>query len=177
MSGGERSLRRMEVIVADVVTESKCPVHHFLNRLSRFAGLPVPWIVKWIGAKPDFRQPDEERLVRCVREHLCPVCGRKLGERCYYIGGPRSAESGYFTDPAMHESCARESMRLCPFLNGTKKSYRGSLPTIELQDASGRPEVMYLMQGWTAFQQFRSPSGRPEHTMISAGKLKIVESF
>lgn len=69
---------------------STCPVKRvfkFLNHLATFAGFPVPHGVKWIDGKPDFRQVDEDRWLEAAQKKLCGVCGKRLGEYAWYIGG------------------------------------------------------------------------------------------
>jgi hypothetical protein len=68
---------------------SKCPVHKILDKLKRFAGLPVPFMVKWHEGKPDFRVMDGDACLRCVHEKLCGICGEKLGDTAWWIGGHR----------------------------------------------------------------------------------------
>ena len=99
---------------------SGCPYHRMLAKLRVFAGLPVPVTAKWIDGKPDFRQTDPEQMMRCVKFHLCGVCGGKLGLTCYWLGGPLCQRNRFFADAAMHRECAEESMRLCPFLNAKR---------------------------------------------------------
>lgn len=148
-----------------------------LRHLQTYGGLPVPFTVKWIDGKPDFRQSDEEKVARCLAHKLCAICGRKLGYMAYYLGGDLCATNHLFNDPAMHELCARMSMRLCPFVNGKKTEYRGNLPTSPLQDiTAGRPARMYLMRGYTSAQCIAKINGH--HFAIYAGKtLNIVEEF
>jgi hypothetical protein len=161
-------------------TESKCPFHKFLAKLKTFAGLPVPFVTKWIGGKPDFRLTDPDNWVKCIKEKLCGVCGGKLGDWCYYIGGDKTFVNGYFADPGMHEPCARESMRLCPFLNGTRRGYRQTglpegLVSSGLQDTSKRPDVMLLMKAWAAAARLVQLD--EDTVVIAAGKLTKVEEF
>src|SRR5271170_1064489 len=116
---------------------SKCPIARAISRLKQFAGMPVPAIVKWVNGKPDFRQIDPDAYLRSYRYKLCAVCGTKLGLSCYWVGGPGCVESHYFADGPMHEQCAELSVRLCPFLNGTKPTFRGDdLKAMPLQDAT-----------------------------------------
>lgn len=124
-----------------------CPFHKILRKLRVFAGLPVPMLVKWIDGKPDFRQIDPAGFIKAVIEHRCGVCGDKLGDFAWFVGGEKCLENRMFTDAGMHKTCAEESIRLCPFLNGTRPTYRGDVPNSGLIDpASGRPERMFLMR-------------------------------
>ena len=148
-----------------------CPFHRLLRKLKIFAGLPVPITAKWVDDKPDFRQTDVDQMLRCVRFHLCGVCGSKLGFHAFWIGGPLCQQNRFFADAAMHRECAEESMRLCPFLNGKRQAYRGDLDHVETQDASGRPARMFLMRGMTSAIGWREIAGT---TLIYAGDALLT---
>lgn len=151
-----------------------CPIHAILSKLRTFAGLPVPYTVKWIDGKPDFRQTDLGVLEDAATNRLCGVCGDPLGEKCYWIGGSRSYKSGYFTDLPMHQVCAEESIRLCPFLNGTRQDYRGHLKALPQMIVDGRPKRMLLMRGRTKNLQLTTLDG---YIALHAGHLQIVREF
>lgn len=152
---------------------SKCPVHKILAKLRTFAGLPVPFGVKWVDGKPDFRQLDEQKLVDAVVQHKCGVCGEHLGDWAWFVGGPRSFTSMLFNDPLMHYTCAKESIRLCPFLQGKRDHYRGELPNNGVMDTSGRPEKMYLGRARSTTVKFTMIPGGAAIT----GNVRIVEGF
>jgi hypothetical protein len=154
---------------------SGCPFHKMLHHLKVFAGLPVPETVKWVNGKPDFRQIDEDKLAKAVKYKLCAVCGKRLKFYAFWIGGERTLQFHYFTDAPMHKECAEESMRLCPFLNGTRQHYRGELPTHELHDTSARPERMYLMRGVTAAFEVRMLGKAP--VLYAGDLLTAVQQF
>ncbi len=67
---------------------------------------------------------DGRKQERCVREKLCMICGRKLSNKKWFIGGWRTAVNRLVVDPAMHEECARYSMKVCPFLANSEMKYR-----------------------------------------------------
>jgi len=156
---------------------SQCPWHRMLRKLKVFAGLPVPVTALWKDGKPDFRTTDHEQLMRSVKYKLCAVCGAKLGLTCYWIGGPLCVQNHYFTDPGMHLECAKESIRLCPFLNGKRTTYRGDdLSSQSAHDTSKRPDRMFLMRGLTSVMEWRSLGG--DSIGIYAGdNLTTLEEF
>src|SRR5258707_235184 len=78
----------------------------FLSHLKTYSGYPVPFTQVWIDDKPDFRAVDPARTMQCVQEKLCAICGRRLGEKCCFIGRPLSKTNRLFTDPPMHKPCA-----------------------------------------------------------------------
>jgi hypothetical protein len=139
--------------------------------------MPVPAIVKWVSGKPDFRQIDEAQYIQHYRYGLCAICGTKLGLSCYWIGGGNTGASHYFTDGPMHKECAELSIRLCPFLNSTKQTYRGDdLKGIPEQNAVSRPDRMFLWRGITSEIAMRRLG--PESIALYAGKqLTAVKEF
>ena len=152
-----------------------CPFHKMLRKLKVFAGLPVPVTAKWVDGKPDFRQTDHEQMIRSVEYQLCGVCGGKLGLTAFWIGGPLCQQNRFFADAAMHQPCAEESMRLCPFLNGKRQAYRGDLDHVDVQDASGRPARMFLMRSLTSAMKFKAVGA---DVLIYAGEqLTTIREF
>lgn len=88
----------------------------------RFKGLYVPFTALWATpTTPDFKTTDTQKVLRCVTKSLCGICGQYMdaaaGPVCF-LGGPLSMENRLFTDPGMHEACARYSAQVCPFLAG-----------------------------------------------------------
>jgi hypothetical protein len=155
---------------------SACPVHKVLRHLREFAGLPVPYIVKWVSGKPDFRDAEPSAWADCLKRRACGVCGKALGEWCFYIGGPQSAKSGLFTDPPMHGTCAAESIKLCPFLNRTRPTYRGYKPHSSFQTSCAeRPGTMHLLRGRTKnLALCKLPD---DQVVIYSGKIETVRTF
>ncbi len=68
-------------------------IPEFLAHLKTYGGYPVPFTQLWASGMPDFRAADMEHCARCLRDKLCAICGRRLGEYCYFIGGPSNAQS------------------------------------------------------------------------------------
>lgn len=79
-------------------------------------GYPVPWFVKWMHGKPEFRLMDEDKWIRAVKERLCWVCGHKLGQFLCFVLGPMCGISRTTSEPPCHQECARWSALNCPFL-------------------------------------------------------------
>lgn len=155
-----------------------CPFHRMLRHLKVFAGFPVPDSVQWINGKPDFRQIDTAKIIRAVRYRLCAVCGKKLGLTCYWVGGPLCQTNHYFNDPAMHQECAEESIRLCPFLIGKRDHYRGDLPDSGLlHKEDGRPERMFLMRSVTKEMEFRLMSAAMGSAIYAGDHLTTIREF
>lgn len=97
----------------------------FLSHLPVFAGMPIAFTV-YVGpdGKPDFRISDLQKQIHCYVNNWCAICGCVMIKGDYwFIGGPKSMESGHFTDGPMHQACAEFSAKICPFLNGQKTEH------------------------------------------------------
>ena len=79
-------------------------------------GYPVPWFVKWIDGKPEFRIMDEDKWIRAVKQRLCWVCGQRLGVNLCFVLGPMCGVTRTTSEPPCHRDCAQWSARNCPFL-------------------------------------------------------------
>lgn len=96
-------------------------VPNFLAHLKRDPrGYPHPFLML-----PDsIFTMDGRKQERCVQEKLCMICGRKLDNKEWFIGGHLTAVNRLVVDPAMHERCARYSLKVCPFLANSEMKYR-----------------------------------------------------
>ncbi len=86
-------------------------------------GYPIPFFVDYIDGKPEFRAADPNKIVRCVKEALCWVCGEKLHRSplgfkstIAFAIGPMCAVNRISAEPPSHPACAEWSARNCPFL-------------------------------------------------------------
>ena len=79
-------------------------------------GYVVPWFVDWIDGKPEFRAMDRIKWIRAIREHLCWVCGGRLGVWQVFVLGPMCGINRTTSEPPCHLECAQWSARNCPFL-------------------------------------------------------------
>jgi hypothetical protein len=108
------------------MTEHKVEIPSHLRHLPVVGGYPVPWVNARINGKWDFATLDPRKVARALTDSLCAICGEKLtlfkGARfaagCWFIGGPLSMINRAFTDPPMHEECARFCLKTCPHLTG-----------------------------------------------------------
>ncbi len=151
----------------------------FLAHLKTYSGYPVPFTQLWVLARPDFSAVDAEHCARCLRDKLCAICGRRLGEYCYFIGGPLSKKNRLFVDPAMHKQCAEFASQTCPFLSGQKLEY--SNRPAEHKDAfvtevpmAPRPRTMFTMRTYTKKVRTVTVKGR---AMIQAESWIDVKEF
>ena len=90
-------------------------------------GFPVPYNIpvdKTTG-KPAFKVNDTNIIDLCIRENKCPICGHKLRNDMWCVGGIESAfnPDGGFNDSPMHKECCIYALKVCPYLAYT--SYNG----------------------------------------------------
>ena len=86
-------------------------------------GFPITFVTLITSdGRPDFTTIDAAKIIRCIKEHLCGMCGTKLlggGVLTFevaFIGGPLSIENRNFLDPPMHQECAAYAMQVCPHI-------------------------------------------------------------
>lgn len=80
-------------------------------------GYPVPYFVTWLpDGTPDFRVADARKLIKCVKENLCWICGEVLGAHRAFTIGPMCAINRVSAEPPAHLECADFSVQACPFL-------------------------------------------------------------
>jgi hypothetical protein len=138
----------------------------FLSHLKIYNGYAVPFIQMWIDGKPDFRVVDPAKVLECVNKSLCAICGVKLGEFCYFIGGDLSKDNQLFADPPMHEQCAEFASKTCPFVSGKRQEYSNrpvdtTVARIEVMASSVRPKQMYILRTRTKKIGLVNVNGRP----------------
>jgi hypothetical protein len=119
-------------------------------------GYPIPWSVV-IGADgvPDFRSMHPTRWLAAVERRLCALCGGYLGvpsRGAWFVGGPLCQGNRLFTDPAMHEACARFALQVCPFLAAPRMHYSTRPPPpgfgIAASVSPDRPDRFMLGHAW-----------------------------
>lgn len=141
----------------------------FLSHLKVYGDYPVPFVQMWIDGKPDFRVIDPQRAEECLNEKLCAICGKRLGEFCFFIGGSLCRENHLFSDAPMHEACAEFASKTCPFVSGQEHEYSDrpvdeTVTTIVEMTAAVRPEKMYIFK--TRTNKVINVNGHP---VIQAG--------
>ncbi|MFJ6776798.1 hypothetical protein ACIQOV_38560 [Kitasatospora sp. NPDC091257] len=78
-------------------------------------GLPIPVVNMHDGAV-DFVTINGTVALRLALGRRCSLCDEPLAGPAAFLGGPKSAESGYYSDPPMHEACAQAALMLCPHI-------------------------------------------------------------
>jgi hypothetical protein len=134
-------------------------------------GYPIPYIVmrdKKKNNKPLFTVNDARMVRRCLSHNRCGLCGEKLAETIFFVGGPGCAFSpvGAYVDPPMHKECVEYALQVCPFL--ALRSYKGYAPTyvyemegvaIDTGVLDGKPEIFVVKEthGFVNMQDFLQP--------------------
>lgn len=102
-------------------------------------GYPIPWFVANVDGKRDFRIADESKRVAAVKNHLCWICGQKLGQYLAFVIGPMCAVNRNTSEPPCHRECAEFAAQACPFLCLPKAEYRrANLP----EGSTGQPHAL-----------------------------------
>src|SRR5260370_33460886 len=91
-------------------------IPEFLAHLKTYRGYPVPFTQLWASGMPDFRAADMEHCARCLRDKLCAICGRRLGEYCYFIGGRLSKKKRLFFGATRLKKYDEVAFEARPFL-------------------------------------------------------------
>ena len=84
-------------------------------------GFPITFVTLiQADGTPDFTTIDGRKIVECIRDYKCGMCGRRFFEDetniVAFIGGPLSIENQNFLDPPMHVQCAEYAMQVCPHI-------------------------------------------------------------
>ena len=93
-----------------------------LNKRPLYKGLVIPYIVMVKEDKPFFKINNSIIVAECIKEKLCSVCGGKLEDDKWLIGGPASAfhKNGAYADIPVHKECAVYSLTTCPYMAYTQ---------------------------------------------------------
>lgn len=141
------------------------PIPRVMRTLPKDArGYPVPFIVaRDRGGVAQFAVNDHENVARAARRYLCGICGKRLSNGGWFIGGPGSFLMMYggFLDPHMHQECAAYALKVCPYLAAPrylkrvdgKRMEKGGVPddyVMVVNDAAveGRPLIFMLGQSF-----------------------------
>lgn len=120
-------------------------------------GLPIPYITMRDKKtnKPLFTVNDAKMVKRCLLHNRCGICGGKLGETIFFVGGPAAAfhPNGAYSDPPMHEECAVYALQVCPFLAIRKYQddkatylYEREDIVVDQEQIKGKPALFVLKE-------------------------------
>ena len=82
-------------------------------------GFPAPFIVlRDKNNVPQFIMNDDTKVEQCIAEDLCSICGKKMHDDKWMIGGPMSAfhPQGAYVDVPVHKVCGEYALQVCPYL-------------------------------------------------------------
>src|SRR5436190_18407869 len=114
-------------------------------------GYPIPYIVlRDANNKPNFAANNTLRQLKSLVEKRCPICGSKLDQLLWFVGGPLSAfhEHGKYLDTAMHYECMTYALQVCPYLaaphyagnaNAEALSHKMKMPLVDHTTIPERP--------------------------------------
>lgn len=138
------------------------------TKLPYYKGLPIPFttLIDENGV-PNFQAIDSAKVLRCILERRCGVCGEEIEDGWVaFIGGELCSENLVFIDPGMHPECAYYAAETCPYLKNADGAYSKtpnlkapsnvSLALLQSED-KGRPKRMmiYFCRSYTAVAQGR----------------------
>lgn len=91
-----------------------------MRRLDRDKrGLPIPFIVlRDNDNKPHFTINDTHSVMAVLSDKRCAICGDRLHDNMWAIGGPLSAihQHGAYLDPLVHKDCGTFALKVCPYI-------------------------------------------------------------
>lgn len=129
-------------------------------------GYPIPFFVATLNGAPDFRFADPEKLVACIKQKLCWVCGEPLGRWKVFGIGPMCAITRTSSEPPSHLTCMLWSVKGCPFLSRpgmvrredeTTEANKDNVAGIMIDRNPGVTAV-WITAG---YKVFRDPQGKP----------------
>jgi len=122
-----------------MILQDPVPAPPKMARLPRDRrGYLVPWFVAWVNGEPDFRVLDARKASLAVSEHLCWLCGQKLGRHLAFNIGPMCAVNRVSSEPPSHRDCAVYAAQACPFLTQPGRPRRTKQLPEGRQEAAGQ---------------------------------------
>lgn len=110
-------------------------------------GYPIPYFVQYVNGVPDFRYQDTKKKQACRLYNKCSICGKQLTKKSFwFIAGPKGLENRVSSDEAMHEQCARFSLRYCPHLHYEKSTRRDGGITAATTQVLHKPSKVFLVR-------------------------------
>jgi hypothetical protein len=144
-------------------------------------GYPIPTIVLVDKSrKPQFTINDLRKVGSCLRKRLCAICGKRLDDGYWFVGGSRCFmhENGAFVNPPLHRDCGQYALQVCPFLAAPSYSKRIDGKKMRAKD---RPDHMAIIEiahmppaqpttfGFGQTREFRivqSQMGQSDHVLV-----------
>lgn len=146
-------------------------------------GYPVPWFVKWIEGKPDFRVIEFEHFARALRFGNCWICGEHVGVFKTFVLGPMCTISRTTSEPPCHHDCASFAAMACPFMILPRANRRlANLPANKIEAAGihlPRNPGAFALWTTSSFKPFRVPSNGESNpgVLLTVGDPSSVEWY
>lgn len=98
------------------MTQPPIPARMLRRPVDSRRDLPIPYVNQHDDGTVEFSVVDGRMAARCALRQLCSACGQRLGRHLAFVGGLRSFQSRFYTDPPMHPDCANYALTACPYL-------------------------------------------------------------
>jgi hypothetical protein len=96
------------------------PIPEKMKLLEKDArGYPISFTtIRDEKGQPFFPISDEYKVYQVADERKCGICGKKLEDDIWIVGGPLPAfhPGGAYLDPAIHYECGTYALQVCPYL-------------------------------------------------------------
>jgi hypothetical protein len=99
-----------------------------IDKLEKYGKFAIPYIVfRDENNIPHFKVNNNVKTEECISKELCSVCGEKLEDDKWLIGGRLSAfhERGCYVDIPVHKECGVYSLKTCPYMAYTQYTAKG----------------------------------------------------
>lgn len=125
-------------------------------------GYPIFWSITQDNGKYDFKHIPMPKIVQAGKNRLCGLCGETIYGDVVFIGGPQSCKNRVFSDPPMHDECARYAWQVCPYITrlGWHREKTEELDEINPHGILAKPENMALYT-CRAYILFQTEEGYP----------------
>jgi hypothetical protein len=88
-------------------------------------GLPIPYVSEQDDGSVNFAVINGGRVLECVRDRLCGLCGQRQDVLVAFVGGLGGFRQRMYTDPPGHVDCMRAAVDLCLYLAIERHRRRG----------------------------------------------------
>lgn len=126
------------------------PASIALERRPKVGTLTVPWTVDEAEHPLRFAVQRQDRVLQCVAEGRCAICGARIRRGPIAFIGPDDGRE-CFGDPWMHPRCAMVALQECPFLS-CRRGWREGWAQSDLHLAVYQHNmVLYLADSWRGY--------------------------
>lgn len=124
-------------------------------------GFPIPWFVtNGPDGQPRFAHVETGRHRLALQRKGCWICGQPLGGYQAFVTGPAGLLNRVATDPPAHLDCARDAVKICPFMVNPKMRRQPAPENLETPDGLDPKNpgisVVYVTRSFRALPQHGS---------------------